>query len=314
MNKIFLLIILSLQSFLGKSQNKIEKYFDLNWKECDPFIARYYSIQVKEDTVWHRNDFYIPEKTLQMDGYLKDGYKEGWFTYFHVNGKISSKVFFKNGKKNGLVLSFYEDGKKKDSTYYLQDAIIGNAFSWFRNGELKTTMTLDSLGNQQGGYTSYFENKLTSAIGMYSKGLKKNGVWIYYHENGSKSAEINYVFGQMESKKCFDENGAKQSDCDVELHKPEFPGGQKKFSNYMARKKSWPANYRLTHDGKVRVIVEFTVDTKGKIKDITVVQPFHEEFDKVAIKAVEDMPDWKPARQFNRNISEKMKLPFDFVQ
>jgi len=60
--------------------------------------------------------------------------------------------------------------------------------------------------------------------------------------------------------------------------------------------------------------VEFTIDTQGKVRDITVVQPFHEEFDKVAIKAVEDMPDWKPARQFNRNISEKMKLPLDFVQ
>lgn len=248
-----------------------------------------------------------------MEGHVKNGLKEGIFTFYHPNKQISSRGFYQKGKRVGLHRTYHENGAKKDSTFYLAEAIGGNSYSWYHGGKLQNVMTLDSMGTESGSSISYFENGNVSSKGTYLAGLKKNGLWTYYHENGNKASEVNYILDKINSKKCFNEAGEEQVDCQMEVQ-TEFPGGLNKFNKYMSKKIKWPPNYILTKAGKARVIVGFTVSKTGKITDIKVVQSFHEEFDKMAVKAIKEMPDWVPAKQYNRSVSVNFMLPVNFNQ
>ena len=64
----FLLLIFSIS---GNAQ-KIEKVYDANWKETTKSDIRYYSLINKKDSFWLRQNVYIPERNLQMQGSYKD--------------------------------------------------------------------------------------------------------------------------------------------------------------------------------------------------------------------------------------------------
>lgn len=314
MKRKFFVLVLSFCSGALSAQEKIEKFYDISWNECEPAYARFYSRQIKKDSFWLKQDFYWPELTLQMEGHVKNGLKEGIFTFYHPNKQISSRGFYQKGKRVGLHRTYHENGPKKDSTFYLAEAIRGNSYSWYASGKLQTLLTLDSMGTESGNSISYFENGNISSKGTFLANLKKNGLWNYYHENGNKAAEVTYIFDKINSKKCFNEAGDEQVDCQLERVQAEFPGGITKLSKFFSKKIKWPPNYILTKDGKARVIVGFIVNKKGKITDIKVVQSFHEEFDKMAVKAIEEMPDWLPAKEFNRKVSVYFMLPVNFAQ
>ncbi len=141
-------------------QQKVEKFMDSNFKQCDPSVARYYSISEKKDSVWHEKAYYIPEKTLEMDGYYVEGQRNGHFLFLYPDGKPKEQGLFVKNKREGIHLRFHENGMMQDSTKYLNGKVIGNAFSWFENGSPSAKMALDTLGNETGYAIRYFVNKI----------------------------------------------------------------------------------------------------------------------------------------------------------
>ena len=84
---------------------KTEKFFDYEWKECKPNVARFYSTVVKTDSGYCRKDFYLREHKLQKYGNYKDSLLQipnGKFYYFHANGSPNEAGKSVNGKKEGL--------------------------------------------------------------------------------------------------------------------------------------------------------------------------------------------------------------------
>ena len=61
-----------------------------------------------------------------------------------------------------------------------------------------------------------------------------------------------------------------------------------------------------------RVIVEFTVDYEGKVKDVVVIKSLDYELDEAAVKTVEASPDWKPAKIDGKPVSVRIALPVEF--
>ena len=85
---------------------KIEKYYNYNWKETDISGASFYSMIDKTDSGWLRKDFYIHRKTLQMQALYADSsckMQAGTAYYFYPNGNLESVVGIWDGKNKANI-------------------------------------------------------------------------------------------------------------------------------------------------------------------------------------------------------------------
>lgn len=93
--------------------------------------------------------------------------------------------------------------------------------------------------------------------------------------------------------------------------KPEFPGGRAALLKYLADNLRYP---RLARELNIQgtVIIQFTVDRSGQIRDVTVARGIGGGCDEEAIRVVENMPAWTPGRQNNRPVNVRYSLPIRF--
>jgi len=93
---------------------------------------------------------------------------------------------------------------------------------------------------------------------------------------------------------------------------PQFPGGLKECTKWLQKHLEYPAMaVRMGIEGKV--VVQFTVDTSGKISNATVVQSLHRLCDQEALRLVKSMPDWTPGEKNGVKTTATYTLPISFV-
>ena len=92
---------------------------------------------------------------------------------------------------------------------------------------------------------------------------------------------------------------------------PEFPGGTGELMKYLAMNMKYPKD---AHDNKIqgRVIVNFIISKDGTIKDPKVVHSVYPSLDKEAIRVVQEMPKWKPAKQRGEAVNVRYTIPISF--
>ena len=61
-----------------------------------------------------------------------------------------------------------------------------------------------------------------------------------------------------------------------------------------------------------KVVAEFVVDAKGKVRDVEIVKGVDEELDAQVMKVISASPKWKPAQIKGREVSVKISLPVEF--
>lgn len=82
---------------------------------------------------------------------------------------------------------------------------------------------------------------------------------------------------------------------------PEFPGGDVGLSKYLAENVKFPENAKKDSLSK-KVFVQFVINQEGDVENVKVVRGVDKAFDKEAIRVVESMPKWEPAKQFGKPI------------
>lgn len=93
---------------------------------------------------------------------------------------------------------------------------------------------------------------------------------------------------------------------------PMFPGGEKNMFRFIADNLKWPLfEYEGSHF-QGRVIIRFIVTEEGKITNIKVIKGIDQGLDKEAIRVVESMPDWTPAKIEGKNVKCYYTLPVVF--
>ena len=98
----------------------------------------------------------------------------------------------------------------------------------------------------------------------------------------------------------------------IAVKPPEFPGGDKALAKWLGNHLQYPAiATRMGIQGVV--IIEFTVDIKGNISDIKIVQSLHRSCDKEAMRLVTSMPAWIPGESNGKKVIANYKLPIPFV-
>ena len=90
---------------------------------------------------------------------------------------------------------------------------------------------------------------------------------------------------------------------------PKYPGGYEAMQEYIAKSQQKIAQAKGV-EGKAKVA--FTVDAKGKVSDVKIVEKDNDAAGKAAVMLVSEMPDWKPGKQRGKAVPVKYLLPVEF--
>lgn len=92
----------------------------------------------------------------------------------------------------------------------------------------------------------------------------------------------------------------------------EYPGGMEEMSKFIGANLKYPESaYKAKLSGLV--VVGFTIDTDGTVKDASVKKGFHADCDAEALRVVKSMPKWKPASKGGKTVATEMNLPIKFA-
>lgn len=92
---------------------------------------------------------------------------------------------------------------------------------------------------------------------------------------------------------------------------PQYPGGQAAMVKYLSEHVKYPAKAKA--EGKTgTVMVQFVVNTNGKLTDTKVIRSVSPELDKEALRVVKSMPKWTPGKQKGKPVRVRFTLPIRF--
>lgn len=93
-----------------------------------------------------------------------------------------------------------------------------------------------------------------------------------------------------------------------QLQIASFRGGQKALMEWIENNTNYPDDE--CHSG--RVVVTFTINKDGSISDAKVVKSVCPELDKEALRVVNAMPKWYPAKNNGQSVKTKYSVPITF--
>ena len=90
--------------------------------------------------------------------------------------------------------------------------------------------------------------------------------------------------------------------------KPEFPGGMEEMQRFIQDNLKQPRGTKKAGT----VTVGFTVNKKGEVTNIEVVQSLGRAFDAEAVRVITSMPQWEPSRSGDRPVKSKLQVHVRF--
>jgi TonB family protein len=293
---------------------KMETYYDFFWKPCTPENASFYSTKEKTDSGWFRQDYYLSTRRPQMQALFEDEackVQNGYCFYYHSNGIPSVTGRYIHGKREGVCVSYHFNGFMADSGFFHNGNIVDKAFRWHRNGYMSDS--LNKLNDSTDAQVGWFDDGTISYAGLVLNG-KQNGKWKYYHHNGTLSASEIYDKGKMISAEYFDDAGKQVTDTSAINREAAFKGGVNAWKKYLEKNLYWPQGLKFSTAAQVTVGISFAIDENGKVTDAEIFMPFHDEFDRIALKIIRNCPLWQPAISNNRKIKAYRRQPVTFTQ
>jgi antitoxin component YwqK of YwqJK toxin-antitoxin module len=312
MKKIILFLIV-LSCLFTHAQN-IQRYYDWQWKPCEPGLSRFYSVMKNTDSGWFRTDYFTANNGLQMIGLFRDSaceIKNGYFVFYYANGNVSAAGRYADNKKDGMWLSFYYNGMMSDSLVYETGRPIAVELGWHQNGYMSDSSVYKPDGS--GVRVFWFDNGTPSAAGK-TIGNKKDGRWVYFHKNGKTAAIEDYREDVLTSKTYFDEEGKELTDTTNKDRQADFNGGNAKWQKYLQKNLVFPYGYKLINTDVITVVIAATINEEGNIENAYVEIPFKAPFDSEALKALKRSPKWLPAISHNRRVKMNIRQAVSFRQ
>jgi TonB family protein len=98
---------------------------------------------------------------------------------------------------------------------------------------------------------------------------------------------------------------------DVTEVQPNPPGGMAGWSKYLSENLKYPTEAKsMGIEGTV--IVVFVVNSDGSISDAEILRGIGAGADEEALRVVQNSPNWTPAKQKDRVVNSRMRLPVRF--
>ncbi len=95
---------------------------------------------------------------------------------------------------------------------------------------------------------------------------------------------------------------------------PKFNGGDPavEFRKYIAENLKYPQN-AIENNVTGKVIIQFAVNSKGKVVDAKVVRSADPALDKEALRVITSSPDWEPGKQKGESVKVLFTFPISFA-
>lgn len=181
--KTTILLILTISCRLCFGQDTL--FFDAKWKPTSRTNAEFFRIEKKEANKWTRTDYYFKTKQVQMKGTyfsLTPETEDGYFEWYHSNGKLKHKGNYEKGKHIGEHLWYGDNGNIEAKENYKNGELEGAYEEYYPNGKLMDKSSF--LKGLQDGWTVYYrEDGSKQSEGNFKNG-NRNGEWKYYNESG----------------------------------------------------------------------------------------------------------------------------------
>lgn len=143
---------------------------------------------------------------------------------------------------------------------------------------------------------------------------KKNGSFYRYRSYSKDSIEIamSYEFVQdsLTGKKDLLSEKKKASDTAVEKES-EFPGGLVKWQYYVIHNLQYP-DRALNKHIQGQVIIAFTVDDTGEVRDPFIQRSIEYSLDQAALKLIKDSGNWVPGTKNGEKVKTYKAQPVNF--
>lgn len=152
------------------------------------------------------------------------------------------------------------------------------------------------------------------------------GIWNYYNPSGEIGSSLDYasVFEFLEAGKVHPfldstyigrtDLGANERGCFSFVEKmPRFRGGDPSYSfqNYLMQAIKYP-EYAQYHGIEESVLVQFTVDQTGHVRDPTVLRGVHPDLIMEALRVIISSPSWTPGKMGRDEVGVVYTFPVNF--
>lgn len=256
----------------------------------------------KLDTI---SDTYYKVESLNTT-YMESLSRQGKNITYWRNGNKSAEGMMKKSRRVGFWEAWYEDGTKmSEREYFEQKKLLKKKTKpskllnfWNRKGE-------QTLKDGTGEY--FYENKNGSEHKGSMANYEKQGIWIGFRKDGSRMYKETYKNGKLKKGESWDKKGKKYNYKEVFVN-TTYSGGMDGIRRMIVRNFRTP-KYAIENGIGGVMLVTFTVDKKGKVKDIEVKRKLCEPCDNEAIRLVRMLKKWKPAKHRGQNVNVKYTLP-----
>lgn len=308
------LIVCMLILLSGCIYAQSHQWFDFKGEPCTSSAASFFSEYIPDEKGLIHTRFFLATKTIAFSEQITDSVsfiKNGAFKSFYANGKWQSTGRYQQGAKDSLWLTYHPNGMLADSTWYKNDIPVGTALSWYDNGFMSDSIHYEANKNFK---VSWYDNGEVLSHGSF--GLCdsiKTGDWVFYHKNGTVSSKQQFnALGKLIAAKYFDEKGnaiPEQSWLSEQQQDELFT---KDFMKYLRKELYFPSNLSLKNSEAVTVVVAFYIGEEQHLKEVTVLVPFHEAFDQVAVNVIKKYKKWPVFMDKNRKTARRFSIPIIF--
>lgn len=303
----FLLVLPSAHILAQENNKPTHQFLDAKKKTTDELHARFYALLWNDDSIWHRNDFYMANKSPQLYGQYLDAdckLKNGLFISYYLNGKIQDSSHYENNKQEGLNTGWYDTGEREFVNHYHNGNLVDSCIAWYKKGIINQLIVADKNGT--GTLQQFAEDGTKKNEGKLYNG-KRNGDWTFKDNNNILSQIVKYDMDSTIKFTNYDQSGAEEKGY-VFLEKgAEFQGGMMGWRRFLEHNLHYPQQSQEKRiQGVVRV--QMVVDKSGKISDIKVLSAPDTFTAAEGERIIKLSPNWLPAIQHNR------KVTYRFVQ
>ncbi|MEN9572092.1 MAG: hypothetical protein RL172_3323 [Bacteroidota bacterium] len=211
---------------------------------------------------------------------------------------------------NGLVDDFKEAHsviviKQYPNNHFERlDYLLGAPLTMLR------TYNDSTLKNLDGPYLQYHPSGMIQVKGQYSRNTK-TGEWWYYNDTGKVEKKEFYEQGIIQRSENPDSVEKKETIKYGDEREADMVGGKNAWQSYLL-KKMQQTNGSLS-ELKGKILVQFTINTSGKLVDIFLKRSANFGLDEEALKIIRNAPDWKPAFQNGQPINAYRVQPFTYL-
>lgn len=304
---LYTLILLTCFGLTSQAQETTVYYHNNNIVTKNTDSATYYIKFNKQDDGSFAFQRYCMDNVLKEKGTIQNTttlIKEGEISTFYTNGNLMDKSNFIAGLPSGIQTHYFADG-----TINYKIIVNSAGYGFTNQAESETKYLFCATPDHQviledgNGYFKAYNEQLEVIQEGAAVNTIPDGTWKGYENNQLAFTEV-YKNGVLIKGENFSSDGNVYQYAQ-RTKRPEPKGGINSFYEYIS------ASLQNAYGIDAKVMMKFTVDPSGNLKNIEVVNSSNSRVNSLAISALKNAPKWKPALEQGKPVQFAYYMPIN---